>query len=97
MIKNFIKKKLREKLSQDGICSIMTVNTYEEGIDLLKKYLGSPNENPLEWNKIEKPLSMWKEITIQIRNEIAEKGMSGDSEVDESDTWWSAIQSTFCK
>ena len=79
------------------MCNIMTVNTYEEGIDLLIKILGKPSENPEDWTKIKKPLSMWREITIQIRKEVKEKGMSGDSEVDESDTWWSAIQSTFCR
>jgi hypothetical protein len=95
-MKDFIKHKLRENLSNQ-ICNIMTVNTYEEGIDLLIKILGKPEQNPEDWTKIEKPLSMWKEITTQIRQEVAEKGMSGDSEVDESDTWWAAIQSTFCK
>jgi hypothetical protein len=40
---------------------------------------------------------MWKEATEQIRKELDEYGMSGDSEVDESDTWWSAIISTLCK
>ncbi len=91
-VESFIRKNIKSQF-----CNVMSVDTYEQGIELLINYLGSPNENPLEWNKIEKPLSMWKEITIQIRKEIAEKGMSGDSEVDESDTWWSAIQSTFCK
>lgn len=96
-MKNFIKHKLREGLNPYPLCSIMNVNTYEEGFNLLIKILGKPSENPNDWAKIEKPLSMWKEITIQIRQEVKEKGMSGDSEVDESDTWWSAIQSTFCR
>jgi hypothetical protein len=39
---------------------------------------------------------MWKDITIQIRKELA-SGATGDSEVDESDTWWSAIISRFCR
>lgn len=96
-MKTFIKHKLREELNPYPLCSIMNVNTYEEGIDLLIKILGKPSDNPEDWAKIENPLSMWKEITIQIRKEVKEKGMSGDSEVDESDTWWSAIQSTFCR
>ena len=96
-MKTFIKHKLREQLNPYPLCSIMNVDTYEEGIDLLTKIFGNPAENPKDWAKIEKPLSMWKEITIQIRQEVKEKGMSGDSEVDESDTWWSAIQSTFCR
>lgn len=96
-MKDFIRHRLIEELTSVDICNIMSVDTYEEGYDLLVKYLGTPHENPTAWEMIKKPLSMWKEITIQIRKEIKEKGMSGDSEVDESDTWWSAIQSTFCK
>jgi hypothetical protein len=49
------------------------------------------------WDEIKKPLQMWKEATIEIRKELDEYGMTGDSEVDESDTWWSAIQSTICR
>jgi hypothetical protein len=96
-MKEFIKYKLRKGLTDNPICNIMKVDTYEEGIQHLIKHIGTPNENPTAWKQIEKPLSMWKEITNQIRNEIKEKNMSGDSEVDESDTWWSAIISTFCK
>ncbi len=96
-MKTFIKNKLREHLNPYPLCSIMNVDTYEEGLDLLIKILGKPSENPEDWAKIEKPLTMWREITIQIRKEVKEKGMSGDSEVDESDTWWAAIQSTFCR
>jgi hypothetical protein len=40
---------------------------------------------------------MWKEATIEIRKELEEDKMTGDSEVDESDTWWSSIQTTLCK
>lgn len=91
-VESFIRKNIERQF-----CNVMSIDTYEQGIELLINYLGSPSENPKAWGKIEKPLSMWKEITNQIRGEIKEKGMSGDSEVDESDTWWSAIQSTFCK
>ena len=90
-----IRRILREEVSKD-ICNIMTVDTYEEGIKLLTDYLGTPEENPQQWNRIKKPLDMWKEITIQIRDEI-KTGMTGDSEVDESDTWWSAIIGTLCR
>ena len=54
-------------------------------------------ENPEKWDTIKKPLKMWKEASDEIKKEIDEDGMSGDSEVDESDTWWSAIQTTLCK
>lgn len=79
---------------KEDIFNIMTVDTYEEGINLLIDYLGTPEENPYEWKKIEKPLQMWKDATEDIRLQIKDSGMSGDSEVDESDTWWSAILDT---
>jgi hypothetical protein len=97
-MRNKIKKILKEELERkNNICDIMSVKTYEEGVKLLHNYLGSPIENRTEWEKIKKPLNMWRDITIQIRKEVNSFGMSGDSEVDESNTWWSAIQSTFCK
>lgn len=93
-----IKKILKEETSQKkDICDIMSIDTYEEGIKLLEDHLGTRKENPESWDEIKKPLKMWKEATIEIRNELDEYGMTGDSEVDESDTWWSAIQSTICK
>lgn len=95
-MKSFIKNKLRENLLGSKLCNTMTVNTYEEGIEILIKHIGKPEENPADWGKIEKPLRMWKEITDQIRSEL-KTGATGDSEVDESDTWWSAIISVFCK
>jgi predicted nuclease with TOPRIM domain len=98
-MKNIIRKILKEETEnkKHDICNIMTVDTYEEGIKLLKKYLGSIKENPEAWDEIKKPLKMWKEATDEIRKEIDEDGMTGDSEVDESDTWWATIQSSFCK
>ena len=72
--KTFIKNKLREHLNPYPLCSIMNVDTYEEGLDLLIKILGKPSDNPEDWAKIEKPLTMWREITIQIRKEVKEKG-----------------------
>lgn len=78
------------------VCGKMSVKTYEEGINILNNVIGTIDENPKDWAKIQKPLSMWRDITIQLRKEL-ETGMTGDSEADESNTWWSAIQSTFCK
>lgn len=94
-MKEFIKNRLRESIS-NPICNIMTVNSYEEGIEHLRKHIGTPEENPEAWAQITKPLKMWKEVTIQIRKELS-SGATGDSEVDESDTWWSAIISRFCR
>jgi predicted nuclease with TOPRIM domain len=97
-MRSLIKKILKEEFNKEhDICNIMSVKTYEEGIRLLKNYLGTIKENPEAWDEIKKPLQMWREATQEIRSELDEYGMSGDSEVDESNTWWSAIQSTFCK
>jgi hypothetical protein len=49
------------------------------------------------WSRISKPLHNWQQEDILIGKEVKEKGMSGDSMVDESNTWWSAIQSTICE
>ena len=87
-MKYLIKKILKEETSKKkDICNIMSVDTYEEGIKLLENHIGTIKENP----------EMWEEATIEIRKELDEYGMTGDSEVDESDTWWAAIQSTICR
>jgi predicted nuclease with TOPRIM domain len=98
-MRHIIKKVLKEEVEKKGkdICNILTVDTYEEGIKLLEGYMGTMKENPEKWDSIKKPLKMWKEASDEIKKEIDEDGMSGDSEVDESDTWWSAIQTTLCK
>lgn len=97
-MKYLIKKILKEETSKKkDICNVMSVDTYEEGIKLLENHIGTIKENPEMWDEIKKPLQMWKEATIEIRKELDEYGMTGDSEVDESDTWWAAIQSTICK
>jgi predicted nuclease with TOPRIM domain len=98
-MKNLIKRILKEEYNkkEHDICNIMSVDTYEEGIKLLENYLGSRKENPEAWDEIKQPLKMWKEATDEIRKEIDEDGMTGDSEVDESDTWWATIQGSFCK
>lgn len=98
-MRSTIRRILNEEtnIKKNNICNIMSVDTYEEGLKLLKNYLGPRKENPEAWDEIKIPLKMWKEATIEIRRELDEYGMTGDSEVDESDTWWSAIQSTFCK
>ena len=93
-MKKIIKKILKEE-SEKNICNTF-VNTYEEGLNFLKNYLGEPTENPHQWDRIKNPLEMWKSETKKIRKEL-KTGMTGDSESDESYTWWSAIQSTFCR
>jgi hypothetical protein len=63
---------------------------------LIIKAIGTPEQNPSMWKSIEWPIKNWKDVNDLISHEIKTKNMSGDSMVDESNTWWSAIQSTIC-
>lgn len=78
-------------------CNTMSVATYKEGLNLIINAIGTPEQNPEIWKKIAKPLKNWQEADLMIGQEVKEKGMSGDSMVDESNTWWAAIQSTICE
>ena len=79
------------------VCNKMSVATYAEGIQLIKAAIGTPEQNPKLWNRIAKPLNNWKQANTGIGDEVKTMGMSGDSMVDESNTWWTAIQSTICE
>lgn len=96
-----IQKRLSEALEQkhglQTICNTMSVATYMEGIQLLIRGIGRPEQNPEVWKSIALPLKNWKNENTQINGEIKDGGMSGDSMVDESNTWWAAIQSTICR
>jgi len=104
-MKNFIRKRLREQMidgqnmnqGTETACNKMSVATYKEGIQLIVNAIGTPQENPAMWERIKKPLNNWKQENTLIGNEIKQKGMSGDSMVDESNTWWTAIQSSICE
>lgn len=104
-MKSFIRKRLREQMidGQDmnqatqTLCNTMSVATYKEGISLITAAIGTPEQNPKLWNRISKPLHSWQQADIEIGNEVKTDGMSGDSMVDESNTWWAAIQSTICE
>ncbi len=104
-MKTFIRKRLREQMI-DGqamnqgtqtACNTMSVATYKEGLKLIIDAIGTPQENPQMWKRIEKPLANWQQEDISIGQEIKTGGMSGDSMVDESNTWWAAIQSSICE
>lgn len=104
-MKDLIKRLLREQII-DGqnmnkgtqiVCNKMSVATYAEGIRLITAAIGMPEQNPKLWQRISKPLNNWKEADNRIGQEINSGGMSGDSMVDESNTWWAAIQSTICE
>ncbi len=96
-IRKLVRKKLTESINTQYMCNRMSVATYNEGLNLLINAIGQPSENPILWGKIKKPLKFWEDEDVLINNEIKQKQMSGDSMVDESNTWWSAIQSTICK
>lgn len=78
-------------------CNKMSVATYDEGMKLIVAAIGHPKDNPKLWSRISKPLKNWKNANTSIGQEVKSGGMSGDSMVDESNTWWTAIQSTICE
>jgi hypothetical protein len=96
-----IHQRLREAINRAhclaAVCDTMSVATYQEGMKLLVDALGTPEENPKVWQSIAKPVSNWKSENKLINGEVKQKQMSGDSMVDESNTWWAAIQSTICR
>ena len=79
------------------LCNRMSVATYGDVIKLFTNAFGTREQNPQAWAKVEKPLKFLEDENYQINSEIKNNQMSGDSMVDESNTWWAAIQSTFCK
>jgi hypothetical protein len=113
-MKHYIKKILRENYSDldenklnESICNVMSVKSYHEVLGRIITAIGTEEENPEIWGKIQKPLKMLKQACDEI---IKEKytsndgkkinkpdGMTGDSIPDEANTWWSAIQSTICQ
>ena len=104
-MKEFIRKRIREEII-DGqnmnqgtqiMCNKMSVATYEEGIKLIIAAIGHPNKNPKIWSRISKPLHNWQQENVSIGKEIKTVGMTGDSLVDESNTYWTMIQTTICE
>lgn len=80
-----------------SLCNTMSVRSYEEVIGRLISAIGTKEENPDMWGKIKKPLSMLKQANFEINKEKKAYGMTGDSMVDEANTWWAAIQTTICE
>jgi hypothetical protein len=80
-----------------SLCNTMSVRSYEEVIGRIIAAIGTKDENPEIWKKIEKPLSMLKKANYEINKEKRTDDMTGDSMVDEANTWWSAIQTTICE
>lgn len=104
-MKDYIRKRIREQMidgqnmnsAMETICNTMSVATYPEGLALIVSAIGKPEQNPQLWEKISKPLKNWKQADKDINKQVKSGGMSGDSMVDESNTWWAAIQSTLCE
>lgn len=108
-MKNFIKYKIRKLLNEQMIdgqemnqgtqtaCNKMSVATYDEGIKLITAAIGTPEQNPILWQRISKPLNNWKQANDSIGQEVKNLGMSGDSMVDESNTYWTMIQNVICE
>jgi hypothetical protein len=114
-MKSFIKKLLREQLIDgenmnpqlQSLCDTISVNSYDEVISRVTAAIGSQNESPELWAKIQQPLSMLKQANAQINgekhtnmlgNHISEPyGATGDCMADEADTYWAEIQSTLCE
>ncbi len=103
-MRNIIKQILKEEVSKQNkkihlqtLCNKLSVKDYNEVVRLVTNAIGTKEENPQDWAKIQKPLKNLKDVTIEIKYQKKHYGMSGDSEPDEANTWWSAIQSTFCK
>jgi hypothetical protein len=80
-----------------SLCNTMSVRSYEEVIGRLIAAIGTEDENPEMWKKIAKPINMLKKANYEINKEKRTDGMTGDSMVDEANTWWSAIQTTICE
>lgn len=106
-MKNFIKKLLREELidgqemnsAMESLCNKMTIGSYSEAIRYVKAATRDMDEvtktNLIK--RIYKPLKNLKYKQNEIDGEIKKYGMSGDSMVDEADTYWHQIQSTLCE
>jgi len=90
-----------------SLCNTMSVKSYEEVLGRVIAAIGTKEKNPELWAKIAKPLSMLQQANNEINKEKHtdvngnktnnSNGMTGDSMVDESNTWWTAIQSTICE
>lgn len=78
-------------------CNTMSVATYKEGLKLIIDAIGHPNENPKMWSRISKPLHNWQQEDLEIGHEKSTEHMSGDSMIDESNTYWTMIQNVICE
>ncbi len=106
-MKDFIRKRIREQMI-DGqnmnsgtqtLCNKMTVDTYAEAMHYVEEAMKGvdPETRTRLMQKIHIPLENMKHEQHKIDSEVASQHMSGDSMVDEADTYWHQIQSTICE
>lgn len=91
----------------ESLCNTMSVSTYQEVLGRIISAIGPQERNPQLWAKIAEPLRMLSQANFEINKEKYTTmdgtqtnkpvGMTGDSMVDEANTWWTAIQSTLCE
>ena len=81
------------------MCNLMSVKDYPEVLCRVKKALEGlkPELRHKIIQKIKYPLNSIKQQQIEIDKEVNTLGMSGDSMLDESNTYWVMIQSAFCE
>lgn len=110
-IRNYLKEQMidGQEMNQDmqSLCNTMSVSSYEEVVDLVTKAIGTRDNNPNLWKKIEMPLNNLRIANNNINkekhtnqfNKITKIGnnMTGDSIPDEANTYWSMIQTTLCE
>ena len=106
-MKNFIKKRIREQMidgqnmnqATQTVCNKMTVNSYDEALSLVQQSLQQFDDKTKReiMQRIHAPLENLKQEQITITNQKKHDGMTGDSMVDEGDTYWHQIQSTICE
>jgi hypothetical protein len=111
MMKQFIRENLRlntiiteqvidgqeMNAGTQSLCNTMSVRSYHEVLGRIIAAIGHPEENTELWAKIKKPLDMLEKADKGLHKEKKQDDMTGDSESDESNTWWAAIQSTLCE
>ncbi len=106
-MKSFIRRLLREQMI-DGqnmnhgtqtICNKMTIDSYSEALRYVEEAMKGVDEATRTkiMQKIHAPLENLKQEQINIDAQKKTQGMTGDSMVDEADTYWHQIQSTICE
>jgi hypothetical protein len=106
-MKRFIKQRLREEIidgqqmdeATQTICNKMTIDSYEEAlryVEAAMKGVDAATRTKI-MQRIHVPLENLRQEQNKIDNEVKTAHMSGDSMVDEADTYWHQIQSTICE